>query len=212
MSTIIAKNISGVNLLIDDMGIFLAAGESRDLTATFLKVDVTKSLDLYTYINENKIILNDGVADLTQEESLNTVIIQTVQEEVTSVPTDHSNDVVQFIFDSDGTTTGRTRISSATSWVTICKFIFKGSYNGIIPSFKICAATEKYNRQGYISLCDITNNKWIFDTTILGTTPTIYEINNVSGITTNQSIFELKGCCQVANDDLYIYSFLTQFS
>ncbi len=209
---IIATNIFGATLLIDDMGVFLASGESRILTDSFDKLQITQSKDLYEYVSENKIKLNDGEQDLTVEEALTMISVRTELEDITAPPPNSSNiDVLQFNFCGDGNTTGRTRISS-TSYTTICRFIFKGSYDGVIPFFKFIAATEKYNRNGWLQLFDYTHNQIIFEEYILGTTPTIYKLENISGITTEESIFEIKLKCTISNDDVYLYSFLIQFS
>jgi hypothetical protein len=208
---IIATNVSGDTLLIEDLGLFLASGESKILTDLFEKSQITESKNLYDLISLSKIILNDGTINLNIDQAQNMLNIQTEYEIETSPPSNSSIDVLQFNFCSDGNNTGRTRVSS-TSYTTVCRFIFKGSYNGTIPFFKFIAATEKSNRNGWLQLFDYTHNQIIFEQSVLGTLPTIYTLQDLSGITTYESIFEIKLKCSNSGDDIYLYSFLTQFS
>lgn len=209
---IIATNVSGDTLLIEELGLFLASGESRILTDLFEKRQITESKNLYNFVSSSKIILNDGTINLNKEQAQNMLSIQTEYEiESTAPPSNSSIDVLQFNFCSDGNNTGRTRVSS-TSYTTVCKFIFKGSYNGTIPFFKFIAATEKSDKNGWLQLFDYTHNQIIFEQSVLGTLPTIYTLKDLSGITTYESIFEIKLKCSIKNEDIYLYSFLTQFS
>lgn len=209
---IIATNVSGGTLLIEDLGLFLESGESKTLTDIFEKSQITESDNLYEFVTLSQIVLNDGTKNLSVVEAQNMLNIQTEYKIDTSVPpSNNSIDVLQFNFCSDGNNTGRTRISS-TSYTTICRFIFKGSYNGIIPFFKFIAATETSNNNCWLQLFDYTHNQIIFEEYVLGKIPTIYTIPNKSGITTQESIFEIKLRCSVYGKDIYLYSFLIQFS
>jgi len=210
MTTIIAKNIAGIDLLIDDMGIFLASGTSRILTDNFDKIDIGQSKDLYNFVNTDKIIINNGLIDLSKLESLEMINFQTELEDLNNVNVIGSGDNTQFIFDSDGSNTARTRVTGS-SYVVIARYIFKGAYNGIIPYFKMVAATKVSTGTCYIQLFDVTHNVQIFEKSILGLNAAIYTVSNTSGITTTESIFEIRGRATSSNE-LYIYSFLTQFA
>jgi len=198
--------------LIEELGLFLASGESRILTDLFEKSQITESENLYDFVSSSKIILNDGTINLNREQAQNMLSIQTEYEiESTAPPSNNSIDTLQFVFGSDRNNISRTR-ATYTTYTTVCTFIFKGSYNGTIPFFKFIAATEKSDKNGWVQLFDYTHNQIIFEQSVLGTLPTIYTLQDLSGITTYESIFEIKLRCSIKSEDIYIYSFLTQFS
>jgi hypothetical protein len=66
---IIAKNITINNVFIDDLGLDIAPLEQRSLD-NFTIAEVVNSDDLKQAIQDNKVILNNGVSDLSKEDSL----------------------------------------------------------------------------------------------------------------------------------------------
>jgi len=65
MSTIIARNNTGSNISIEDLGITIDTVNDLVLTDIFTMVEVCISKDLKTYIYSDSIIINDGVGWLT---------------------------------------------------------------------------------------------------------------------------------------------------
>ena len=206
---IIAKNVAGIDLLIDDMGILLLSGTSRTLSDNFTEVDICESINLYNYVSDGQITLNNGTRDLTIAEGLE--FLNLVSELDNKTLLVGSADSQQFIFDSDGNNTARTRVTSS-GYVMIARYIFRGSYNGTIPYFKMIAATKNASGNCYIQLIDVTHsNTQVFEKLVLGLNPLIYTVSDVTGVASTESIFELKGKATSSNE-LFIYSFLTQFA
>ncbi|MFQ3675716.1 MAG: hypothetical protein SNJ64_04155 [Endomicrobiia bacterium] len=72
---IILKNISNNVVNINDLGFSLGIGESRQVYTDegnfeFSLSVLQSSIDLHNVINENKVIINNGINDLTKENSL----------------------------------------------------------------------------------------------------------------------------------------------
>jgi len=68
---IIAKNQTGGDLTLNDMGaLIIPASSQLDLGVRFSFYDVTRSADLETEITSDNILINDGIQDLTKAESL----------------------------------------------------------------------------------------------------------------------------------------------
>ena len=207
LHTIIAKNTAGIDLLIDDMGIVLTSGSSRILSDNFTETDICNSTYLYDFINTGKIILNNGSRDLSLSESIELINLLSELESKSSLISG-GTEIQQFVFLNHNNTS---YVSwSETTYTSLCKFVFKGAYNGIVPKFNFisyCSSGTNSSRPCYVQLFDITNNRQVFEKTTWGTAAKIDSVLNVSGITTSEAIFEIKLKCFNAADTINIHSF-----
>lgn len=73
---IIAKNITIYDVLIDDLGVIIDANDQRNLTDSFKSSDIFDSKDLKNKIQNNQIIINDGISDLSKKNSLESVNLE----------------------------------------------------------------------------------------------------------------------------------------
>ena len=81
MSTIIVKNDSTAEIFIDDLGIGIPAFNEVNLTQLFKKDVITGSDDLYTLVENQSLIINDGIQDLSISDSLKHINFQTEYED-----------------------------------------------------------------------------------------------------------------------------------
>jgi hypothetical protein len=82
MSTIIAKNNTGSNIFIEDLGVTVPASSSINLTEIFDIIRVLQSDNLKTEVNDEDITINDGTYDLPTIEGLKHITIQTEYEDI----------------------------------------------------------------------------------------------------------------------------------
>ena len=210
MSTIIiAKNIAGIDLLIDDMGIFLPSGSTRILTDNFTEVDVCESIDLHDYVANAKITLNNGTRDLSVAEGLEMLNILSELERNDTVVSG-GTEVQQFL------TLQHNNIPFITvgqsTYMSVCRFVFKGAYNGILPKFNCIVNNTHATRLSYVQLFDITNNRQVLEKSVVGTVIRIESVLNISGVTTSESMFELKMRTTNSSDNINIYSFAITYA
>lgn len=78
MATIIAKNITASGVTVPDLsGVYIGPYDEVELTTFFPLHRIEDSLDLDDWINADIIRINDGVRDLTKDESLEHTYIDT---------------------------------------------------------------------------------------------------------------------------------------
>ncbi len=70
MPTVIAKNTTTLDMILEDLGIIIPGSSIIDLTETYDFYEITSSKSLKTQISNGNIIINDGVQDLSVESSL----------------------------------------------------------------------------------------------------------------------------------------------
>lgn len=73
IKTIIAKNITGLPVVLPELGVTIAGGASFSLSTFFRLEEIQESATLGTLITTAKVIINDGVIDLSLAQSLNYV-------------------------------------------------------------------------------------------------------------------------------------------
>jgi hypothetical protein len=86
MASIILKNVSGVDLPLDDFGITLIVGEERTLSDTFDFADIVESDELKQYISDGDIVINNGTSDLSIADSLAAVTLESKYEDEENDP------------------------------------------------------------------------------------------------------------------------------
>ena len=87
MSTIIiAKNTTGGDIDLNDLGLSLGPLEILDLTSLFTKSEVIESSDLTSHVENGNIIINDGVSDLSLSDGLMHIRIETEYEDLFEAP------------------------------------------------------------------------------------------------------------------------------
>lgn len=67
---VIAKNITGSEIFIYDLGISIPANSSRALYEEFKDTEIAASNNLQTLVSSGTIVINNGVRDLTISEAL----------------------------------------------------------------------------------------------------------------------------------------------
>lgn len=71
--TIIAKNNSGVAIVLSDLGISIPATSQINLTNLFDELMIAESNDLKTKVNDGTIVINDGTSDLSITDALDRI-------------------------------------------------------------------------------------------------------------------------------------------
>lgn len=75
---IIAKNNSATTgVLINDLGIVIPKSSSITLSDLFSLAEIDASTDLYTLVNNNTLVINDGTSDLTTVKALDWITLET---------------------------------------------------------------------------------------------------------------------------------------
>lgn len=82
MSTIIAKNNTGSNIFVKDLGVTIPSGSSVNLTEILDIINILQSDNLKTEVNDEDITINDGTYDLPTIEGLKHITIQTEYEDI----------------------------------------------------------------------------------------------------------------------------------
>jgi hypothetical protein len=204
LTIIIAKNVAGIDLLIDDLGILLLSGTTRILTDNFSKLDIAESVNLYTYVNSGQIVINNGTRDLSVAEGLQEINFLTELEETGNL-IGGGTEVQQFL------TLQHNNISyisvGQTTYMTVARFVFKGAYNGILPKFNCVVFNTHATRLSYIQLFDVTNNRQVLEKSFVGLATRIESVLNISGVTTSEAMFEVRMRSSNTADDANIYSF-----
>lgn len=70
METIIVKNLTSNDIILEDLGVTINANSYRNIGEIFLIYQLKCSNDLQLEIENNNIILNDGSKDLSKTQSL----------------------------------------------------------------------------------------------------------------------------------------------
>jgi len=83
-TVIIAKNVVGSNIIIEDLGIRFPSGAQINLTELFEQTEINNSDDLKLKVNLGHIILNDGISDLNITNGLKHINFETEYEDTTS--------------------------------------------------------------------------------------------------------------------------------
>ena len=78
---IILKNLITSDVKIEDLGIIIPGSSVYNLTDTFKLHEIVASDDLKTKINDETLIINDGVIDLNKEDGLKHITYETVYED-----------------------------------------------------------------------------------------------------------------------------------
>lgn len=78
MATVIVKNNTASPVVIEDLGISLAATETKDLTTFFDFIDITESSSLKTLVSAATVTINDGLTDLGIDKGLEHLEIESV--------------------------------------------------------------------------------------------------------------------------------------
>lgn len=80
MATIIAKNNTKEDIIIDDLGITISTSKATNLTDIYNLIEIIISKDLEIEVSAGNIIINDGLQDLNIETSLDHISIHTKHE------------------------------------------------------------------------------------------------------------------------------------
>ncbi len=81
MPTVIAKNTTTLDMILEDLGIIIPGSSIIDLTETYEFYEITSSKDLKTQISNGNIIINDSIQDLSVENSLKHVGEESIYED-----------------------------------------------------------------------------------------------------------------------------------
>lgn len=81
MATIIAKNTTKEDIIIEDLGITIFSSGAINLTNIFNLIEIIISKDLEAEVSIGNIIINDGLQDLDIEISLDHISIHTKHED-----------------------------------------------------------------------------------------------------------------------------------
>jgi hypothetical protein len=74
--TLIVKNISNQSIMINDLGIEIQIDTQIELSNLFSFFDLMSSEDLKNLIIENKLIINNGICDLSIEDAIEYVTFE----------------------------------------------------------------------------------------------------------------------------------------
>ena len=85
MATIIVKNITESDKMIEDLGISIPALDQVDLSELFRLYEICGSHNLKSLIENDYFIINDGTSDLNKECSLNCICVETHYQDETNV-------------------------------------------------------------------------------------------------------------------------------
>jgi hypothetical protein len=69
METVIVKNVTGLRIFFEDLGIGIDARSSRILSDLFPLYIIKSSMDFALQVKAENIILNNGIKDFTKLES-----------------------------------------------------------------------------------------------------------------------------------------------
>lgn len=78
---IIAKNTTGSNIFIEDLGIDIAADSTANLTELFNVYRISESSDLVAEVQSGNIAINDGSTDLSISNAINHLTLETEYED-----------------------------------------------------------------------------------------------------------------------------------
>lgn len=78
---IIVKNQTVSDIILEDLGITIPGSSNIILTETFEFCEIIDSKDLKSYIDSDDIIINDGLVDLSKENSLKHVTYETAYQD-----------------------------------------------------------------------------------------------------------------------------------
>ncbi len=81
MTTVIAKNVSVQDLLIEDLGIEIPHSSQIDLTELFEFTEITESDDLKNFVATSNIVINDGTSDLSNRDGYAHISLQSELED-----------------------------------------------------------------------------------------------------------------------------------
>lgn len=70
METIIVKNLTDKDILLEDLGVMIKANYYRNIGDIFYLYQLKCSNDLRIEIENNNMIFNDGIKDLSKTQSL----------------------------------------------------------------------------------------------------------------------------------------------
>jgi len=80
-TVVITKNVTGSNIVIEDLGISIPSGSQTELTELFNKTEIGESKNLDTYIIAGDIVINDGTSDLSAANGFRHVNFETEWED-----------------------------------------------------------------------------------------------------------------------------------
>ena len=83
---IIAINNTQDRILIDDLGVFIDATSSVNLTEIFEKEDIASSKDLYDEVFYDRVLISDGTQTLSKANAFKHITIQTEWEDKDIIP------------------------------------------------------------------------------------------------------------------------------
>jgi len=78
---IIVKNYQTSDIMIEDLGITVSAGAVINFTDVFEIYIILASIDLYTYVSNGDLVINDGTEDLDIEVAKDFITINTIGDE-----------------------------------------------------------------------------------------------------------------------------------
>jgi hypothetical protein len=81
VTTIIAKNVSGGDIFLDDLGIDLATDSTTELNLIFSIYLISESSDLRDRVSNGDIVINDGNSDLSVSDGLDHLLLETEYED-----------------------------------------------------------------------------------------------------------------------------------
>ena len=138
---VIAKNVTTFDINLEDMGFTISALSTVNLTDIFSLNDVTESNDLKTNVENENIIINDGVKDLGKEDGLYHITYETAYEDMKEISicqvydisgTTNCNSGVNFPFDAESfkdSNYEHSNVNSPDKIIVKSKGVYKIFYN-----------------------------------------------------------------------------------
>lgn len=80
MTVVIAKNVAAFDVTIEDMGTEILISGQETLTDNFSFINIAKSTDLKTLVQNAQIVINDGSSDLSAADGLDHISVNSVYE------------------------------------------------------------------------------------------------------------------------------------
>ncbi len=217
MITLIAKNITNNNIILDDIfGITIFANSEHTLTDNINDYStITNSSELKEHVHEERIILNNGEKNLSVSEGLLILQFATQYSLLDHIATSqiiNSGKDISFNFSCWDTHYYKFK---GHSWELASHFIFSGTNRMGTPSGVYITAYSKHNHPtgtpgGYIRLFDLTNNNVICEWSIRTNSVEIYSDESIINMPAEQAIFEIqgkKGACS----ETFLTSILLKF-
>lgn len=179
LDVVVARNISGAELEIVDMGIGLADTLNTILTDRYELYDIRYSQDLWEAVSADKVVLNNGTDDLSKDEALAWFTAgaggpATLGGDGRIPPGQIASGIRGFWISPGGDQTTFVSVGNA-SWTTTRYMIFEGTDQMGIPTsvdfmLQGTASTPAPGTDAFARLYDETNNQELAIANVTGDT------------------------------------------